>query len=76
MNVCVHAENLCIWLAPHLNVTYTTCRVSVSSLDHVPEVDSDVVVVWVVVAHVALQRADDLRDVLVGVTCTDIVYVD
>ena len=76
MNVCIHAENLRIWLTPHLYVTYATCRVCITALDHVPEVDGDVVVVWVVVAHVALQRADDLRDMLVCVTCADVIHID
>jgi len=76
MNVCVHAEDLCVRLAEHLHVTYTTCRICVTSLDHVPEVDGDVVVIWVVVAHIALQRADDLRDMLVCMTCADVVHID
>ena len=67
--------NLCVWLAEHFAVAHTARSVCVTSLNHVPEVERKVVVVWVCIAAIAAECACNLRDVLVGMTSADVVDV-
>ena len=70
-----HTQNLGIWLAEHLSISYTTHRIHVSALHQSPEVLSQIIIVWLLIALVAAQRSDNHRNMLVGMTGTDVIDV-
>ena len=74
-SVGCHTQNLCIWLAEHLSISNTTHRIHVSTLHQPPEVLSQIVIVWLLIALVAAQRSDNHRNMLVGMAGTDVVDV-
>ena len=70
-----HTQNLGIWLAEHLSISYTTHRIHVSALHQSPEVLSQIVIVWFLIALVAAQRSDNHRNMLVGMAGADVIDV-
>ena len=70
-----HAQNLRIGLAEHLAVAYATHRIHVSALHQTPEVLSQIVIIWLLIALVTAQGSDNHRDVLVSMTGADVVDV-
>lgn len=74
-SVGCHTQNLGIWLAEHLSISYTTHRIHVSALHQSPEVLSQIVIVWFLIALVAAQRSDNHRNMLVGMAGADVIDV-
>ena len=74
-SVGCHTQNLCVWLAEHLSVAYTTHRIHVSALHQTPEVLCQIKIVWLLITLIAAQRSDNHRNMLVGMAGADIVDV-
>ena len=73
--VGVHAQHLCIRLAEHFAIAHASGRVGIASLNHLPEVESQIVVVRVPISPIASQGARNLWNVLVGMAGADVVDV-
>ena len=71
-----HAQYLGIGLTEHFTVAHTTRGIHIATLDQVPEVLREIVVERILVGLVTAQRADNHRDMLVGMAGTDVVHVD
>ena len=71
----VHAGCLRVGLPPHLPVAHAAHGVGVASLDEVPEVQGQVVVVGFPVGAVRAQCPHYHGDVLVGVPCAQVIHV-
>ena len=74
-HIGVHAQYLCVGLAEHFAIAHTARGVGIASLNHLPEVQCQVVVVGLAVSPIASQGAGYLGDMLVGMAGADVVDV-
>ena len=74
-HVRTHRRDLRIGLTEHLAVAHTSHRITVSALNHRPEVLRQIIIVGIAVGAERAQSSRHHRDVLVGMTRTDGVHI-
>ena len=63
-----HREHLAVRLTEHLTIAHTTSGVDIASLEEIPEIVGDMIVVDSLAVLLKSQGTDDHRYVLIGMT--------
>ena len=68
-DVGTHGEHLRVGLTEHLTIAHSTHRITVASLDEIPEVQGEVVVIRILVASVTAECTRHHGYMLIGMAC-------